>query len=91
MDEASPQRRGGLESLWRRVLSLPAQPAFRVVVFGVALVLFYWPFLTADTGWSGREMNRFFFLAWGVVIFLTLLIGLSLPGSRRGRGGQPKD
>ncbi len=91
MDETSARRPGGLESLWRRLLSLPAQPAFRVVVFGVALVLFYWPFLTADTGWNGREMNRFFFLAWGVVIFLTLLIGLSLPGSRRDRGGQAED
>ncbi len=79
-----------LEQAARRLGRMFARPAFRVLVFVVAMALFYWPFLSQASGWSGEKLFLFLFGTWLVVILLLFLMGMSLPtrpDRRPGEGG----
>jgi hypothetical protein len=61
-----------------RLQEVFARPAMRVVVFMLALSLFYWPFITQAKPWSGWALFIFFFGAWLGVVLLLLAMGISL-------------
>jgi uncharacterized membrane protein len=74
----SSAKRLRLEQALSRLQEVFARPALRVIVFILALVLFYWPFISRVRPWSGWHLFLFFFAAWLGVILLLVAMGLSL-------------
>lgn len=62
---------------WRR---MAGRPPFQGVVFLLAMVLFNWPYLH-DRLWPKEKLYAYIFAAWGAVVVLLIIIGLSV--SRR--------
>ena len=62
----------------KRRRRLLAHPGFLALLLGLGALLFYWPFLQFARDWPQPHTAVYFFLAWGLFIFITLLVSRSL-------------
>jgi putative effector of murein hydrolase len=57
------------------------RPGFHILLFCLFLTLFNWPILTIAERHHDQGLFNYLFFAWGLLVLLLLLIGLSLGGN----------
>lgn len=62
-------------------------PGFHALLFCLFLTLFNWPILTIPEQHHDQTLFNFLFFAWGLLIFLLLLIGISVRGDDSEQAG----
>jgi hypothetical protein len=80
----------GLARGLARLGGVASRPAFQAAVLLAGLVLFYWPMLADQPGWTGRGLYLYLFAAWAAVVALSMLIGAAQPPAGRGPGRPPE-
>jgi hypothetical protein len=85
-EQKPADRFGRFKSRWQ---DLCQRPAFWAGLFVLWLLLYLWPFIPADPGWTGLNRYVYLFVVWGLNIVVITIVAITLPPFRQG-SGRPK-
>jgi hypothetical protein len=75
----------------RKLLYLLSRAEIHILLASLSLVVFSWPFFAGLDNQSPARHYLYFFLPWGIIILLLLLISRSYNAASRTEQNQEKD